>query len=320
VVAPLPTTSPVRWQRVTVQGLSSGTYSLSATCDGLIECPWQGSSFVINLVVTSANQAPDVVLDVPASVTLSEGDSLTIDGSGSTDDGTIISYEWYVDGAGLPAATGPTFTYETTDGPATHIVTLVVTDDEGAVASAGTEIGVENLPPAVAANPADQTILQGADAVFSGSFNDPGANDSPFLIEWDFDDGSTAGDGLNPVHAYAGAGVYSVTLTVTDKDGGEGSAGVMVTVLSPAEAADILGETIAEMGLSNGTAKSLSAPLGEVIDLLEDGNDSNDAAACGKLDAFVNHVNTMENSGKLTPEQADQLRADAEAILESLGC
>jgi PKD repeat protein len=50
------------------------------------------------------------------------------------------------------------------------------------------------------------------------SFTDASAN-SPASWLWDFGDGSTISTQQNPTHLYANAGVYTVTLTVTNKCG-----------------------------------------------------------------------------------------------------
>ena len=51
---------------------------------------------------------------------------------------------------------------------------------------------------------------------------------------WDFGDGST-GTGIRPEHAYAAAGTYSVTLTVTDDRGATGQSTQPVTVTAAAQ-------------------------------------------------------------------------------------
>ena len=64
---------------------------------------------------------------------------------------------------------------------------------------------------------------------FSGSFTDPGWLDT-HTIEWDFGDGNTATGTLIPTHTYSNDGVYIVTLTVTDDDGGVGVDTITVSV------------------------------------------------------------------------------------------
>ena len=44
------------------------------------------------------------------------------------------------------------------------------------------------------------------------------------------------------------------------------------------------------------------------------------APACGKLNAFVNEVNTKLQNGQLTVSEASQLLQAANAIKASLGC
>jgi hypothetical protein len=74
------------------------------------------------------------------------------------------------------------------------------------------------------------------------------------------------------------------------------------------------------MTLPESVKTSLTAPLKEVVNLLNDNNPHNDVAACGKLTAFINQVNAKEKNGQLTTGQAFQLRQSANAIKASLGC
>jgi PKD repeat protein len=75
----------------------------------------------------------------------------------------------------------------------------------------------------------DQTVDEGEEAVFDGSFTDPGVLDT-HTIAWDFGDGATASGTLTPTHVYADNSVYTVTLTVADDNGGVGSDTLLVTV------------------------------------------------------------------------------------------
>ena len=74
------------------------------------------------------------------------------------------------------------------------------------------------------------------------------------------------------------------------------------------------------MGLPAGLANSLTSRLGQIADLLNDGNPGNDGAACSKLNSFINHVNAKEGSGELTASQASALRDTANEIRATIGC
>jgi hypothetical protein len=69
---------------------------------------------------------------------------------------------------------------------------------------------------------------------------------------------------------------------------------------------------------------SLTAALKQISNILDDNNPNNndESAACGKLGAFINQVNTNERRDTLTADQADDLTTQAEDIIrnELLDC
>ena len=151
---------------------------------------------------------------------------IRFDGSGSTDpDGTIASYAWdFGDGAtGTGATTDHAYT---TVGY--HYVTLRVTDDSGVDATTATYVYVYTASPTAtfsatpASGPAPLTV----------AFDAGGSTDTDGLIAsyaWNFGDGTT-GTGLTTSHEYAFAGLYYVTLQVTDNDGAASSYGTGISV------------------------------------------------------------------------------------------
>ena len=146
------------------------------------------------------------------------GSPISLDGNGSSDpDGNIVTYAWDFGDGGTAAGVAPTHIYSV-DG--TFTVTLTVTDSDG-LSSSDTALAAISpadgnaLPVAQANGP--YTGTEGNDVQFSSD----GSTDSDGTIvtyAWDFGDGTTS-TAANPTHAYIAAGMYTVTLTVTDDAG-----------------------------------------------------------------------------------------------------
>jgi PKD repeat protein len=182
----------------------------------------------------TASDSLQVTVNAPPIATASanpnpvdEGSPITFDGSGSSDPGGgPLTYTWdFGDGN---SASGVTVSHVYPDGPANHTVTLTVTDSDGAIDTATISVDVSNVAPTAIAI-ADQTSVNVGDTVnFDGnSSTDPG-NDS-LSYTWDFGDGaSDSGPTVN--HSWTSSGTYTIILTVSDGDGGVGTAQVQVTV------------------------------------------------------------------------------------------
>ncbi|HXE89903.1 MAG TPA: PKD domain-containing protein [Terriglobales bacterium] len=117
-------------------------------------------------------------------------------------------------------------------------VNVRVTDGDGGSATDSTTVQVNNAAPVVTA-PADQTADEATSKSFSlGSFSDAGVNDGPWDVSVDWGDGSTdttfsvASQGSlgSQSHTYADNGLYTVTVTVEDKDGDSGNTTFQVDV------------------------------------------------------------------------------------------
>lgn len=126
------------------------------------------------------------------------------------------------------------WSFATTDGPEqSQPVMITAEDDADAQDTATFDLTVLNVAPVVDAG-ADATIDEGVFFERYGSFTDPGADTCAATV--DYGDGT----GMQPLsltektfslgHAYADAGVYTVTVTVTDDDFGEGSDTFEMTV------------------------------------------------------------------------------------------
>jgi hypothetical protein len=160
-----------------------------------------------------------------------EGSSITFNASSSTDDGTIVLYEWDWNNDGTyDQNTVSLIINHTWADDFAGTVGLRVKDDAGLTDTDTTSVTVQNVAPTVNAGP-NQTVNPGVVANFSGSFTDPGSSDT-HTIFWDFGDGTNTTGTLTPTHAYGDTGSYTVTLRVTDDDGGIGVDTLKITVPS----------------------------------------------------------------------------------------
>ncbi|MBF9336594.1 PKD domain-containing protein [Microbacterium lacticum] len=179
-----------------------------------------------------------------AFTTSANGLAFAVDGAGSSDgDGTIASYAWtFGDGA---TATGATASHTYTTG-GTYVVTLTVTDDDGATNAATQFVTVTpaNVVPVASFVSVVDRLAVSVDG--SGS-SDPDGTVVSF--GWDFGDGVTA-TGATASHTYGAPGTYAVTLTVTDDRGATATQTSQVAVAdTPAPAgplfADAFGRQLA---------------------------------------------------------------------------
>jgi PKD repeat protein len=211
------------------------------------------------------NQPPQAVPGGPYIV--DEGSWVAFDGGKSKDpDGRIVQYEWDFNYDGrtfIADANGQTVSHSYPDGPATIVVALRVTDNKDASQLGTAQVQVRNVAPVVEAGgpytgPVDSLI------VIAGTAADPGSIDQTGLVyAWDFGDGAR-GSGPMVSHSYPQPGDYVLRLTVSDKDGGQGSdtATVRVTAVNQAPLAVV---SAPSQGL-----------VGEMLDLSGDASNDGD--------------------------------------------
>jgi len=116
----------------------------------------------------------------------------------------------------------------------TFSVTLTVTGEDGIPASKRIDVVVEgppNDPPVIDEITADPTNPDvGEDVAFGVTITDPDQpEDTAFVYGWDFGDEQTS-ELAAPTHAYAEAGEYTATVTITDDRGATATATIDLTV------------------------------------------------------------------------------------------
>jgi PKD repeat protein len=170
------------------------------------------------ITVNDVNRNP--VVTAPATRTVNEGDNLTFTVSATDPDGDHVTLtapikpisSSFVDNGDN---TG-TFSWRPTfDQAGEHTATFVGNDGKGGTGSASTTITVMNVnraPTADAGGPYNG--VTNIPVAFDGSGSTDPDGDA-LTYDWDFGDGGSSTE-VMPMHAYTAAGLYFVTLTVTD--------------------------------------------------------------------------------------------------------
>jgi PKD repeat protein len=188
---------------------------------------------------------------------------------GSTDDGTITTYEWDLDDDGAyDDATGAT-TSVVFNTLGDHVVHLRVTDNELLTDTAAVTIKITTFPPtaALSLNPSNPSSLTSILFDASGS-TDP--DDAIVSYDWDFDgDGSFDATTVGPTttHSYATPGARHAVVRVTDASGAMASKGLNFTVANLAPSAAFTAPSVTDAG--------------DVVNL--------DASTSGDLDGSIAH-------------------------------
>ena len=202
-----------------------------------------GSTSYSDDVVTVTNRPPEASATASPLV-VSTLDEVGFSADGSTDpDGRVLWYRWFFGDGWVEYGATTVHAYA---GDGTFTATLVVTDDDGAEASANVTVKVSNRAPhAVIAGDAS-AVVGGLVRLDGRGSTDPDGK----VVEWrwDFGDGSAAGAGQTVSHAYSHRGTFNVTLTVVDDDGATAAATYAVTIADVPPVARITGATSVRSG------------------------------------------------------------------------
>ena len=165
-----------------------------------------------DIIISIKNRAPEAAADSDQIVDTNQ--EIQFNGRQSSDlDGKIKTYHWdFGDGS---SSTGKKTSHIYEDN-GEYIVTLIVTDDDGATGSDTSVITVNNVKPVAKfnTNPSEGDVT----TIFEFSSTSIDNDGSITKFFWDFGDGTTSWM-ASPSHQYKTTGEFIVSLVVQDDDG-----------------------------------------------------------------------------------------------------
>ncbi len=205
--------------------------------------------------VTIDNVAP--VVDAGADDSGNEGSAVALSGS-ATDAGSADThtYAWDLDNSGDYETSGEDVNFNCVD-DGEYLVGLEVTDDDGGIGTGIITVTCNNIIPVVVA-PADTSGDEGSSiSIGEITFSDVGISDThTATINWGDENTDNLGTVTSAIaagqsHTYSDDGTYTVTITVTDDDGGVGTDILEIVVEDLGPTASLIGTVNAQIGASN---------------------------------------------------------------------
>jgi YD repeat-containing protein len=201
-----------------------------------------GATATTTVTVTVQNRAPSASITATPNPVVS-GSNVTFDASGSKDsDGTIVEYEWDLDGNGTyeTPGFGKSTTFVAYAKPGTRTVGVRVTDNSGATATASLTLTVQNRAPSASFTATPNPVSPNATTTFDASASkDPDGTIAKY--EWDLDGNGTyetnTGTKATTTRSYTTEGTVNVSLRITDDSGATATTTVPVVVKNQAPTA-----------------------------------------------------------------------------------
>ncbi|RLM49977.1 PKD domain-containing protein [Halorubrum sp. Atlit-28R] len=208
--------------------------------------------------------------DAGADTTATVGETVEFDGSASTDNSEIATYEWDLDADGTYEATGASVDH-TFESAGNKSVTLLVTDAAGNTDTDTVTVQVEEAEePAVTAEAGGPYSVTAFESVKLNASGSTASNTEIVATEWELLDevGTIADDTYQPPDELAADQTIQVRLTVTAADGATDTDTAEISVEQPSEGptANSGGPySVSEGGAVGLNASGSTAPDGEIV-------------------------------------------------------
>jgi PKD repeat protein len=177
-----------------------------------------GTAVIAQTVVNVANRPPTASFTYSPLV-FQTGDEVDFTATASDPDGSITAYAWDLDNDGsFDDASGSSVQNYRFTTPGSHVVALLVTDNNGATYSVQQTVATGNRAPSPAFSFSPSSPLTGVPVTFTSTSSDP--DGSIVTHEWDLDnDGTFETTGASVSRSFSLPGTYTVKLRVTDNSG-----------------------------------------------------------------------------------------------------
>ncbi|HSR69973.1 MAG TPA: PKD domain-containing protein [Acidobacteriota bacterium] len=172
------------------------------------------------------NKQPPTITCQPGSVSVTKGESATLNAQASDPNGDALTYSWTVNGQSV-SNNSPTFEFGTAQrNPGSYTVEVTVTDVDGMTASCSFDVTVNRRPnncPEVSLSVDPTEVYAGEDVQATAQISDPDGD--PFTVEWSVDGRTRTGSGNSFTIDTSGlaGGSHTVEAKATDDRGCEGS-------------------------------------------------------------------------------------------------
>ncbi|HUM75052.1 MAG TPA: PKD domain-containing protein, partial [Nitrosomonas europaea] len=183
---------------------------------------------------------PTLSFEAGADVTLDEGTTFTrtIVFSDGEDDGAA-GWNYTIDYGDGTIDTGITLeqslelSHLYTDGDATHIVTVTLTDEEGETASDSFAVQVDNVAPVVALSGLPEVDAGVSYTLNLGAITDPGDDTViSYIVNWGDGSSNTYDAAGEVTHTFAAEGNYTISVDLVDEDDTHTAAGTLAVAVN----------------------------------------------------------------------------------------